>query len=183
MTRCPNLSYAEMDPEQQQVHDRIASGPRGSVGGPFNVLLRSPQLCQRVQELGLFLRFESSLPGHLRELAILVSAHHWHAEYEWYAHSRIAHAEGLDDAAVEAIRVGDDTPFEDGALQAVREFATSLLSTGRVSDEIHDAATVVLGDRGVVELVGTIGYYCLVSFTLNAFEVAAPTGGNPLPDR
>jgi 4-carboxymuconolactone decarboxylase len=183
MTRATNLSYAEMDPEQQQVHDSIANGPRGSVGGPFNVLLRSPALCQRVQELGLFIRFGSSLPGHLRELAILVSAHHWRAHYEWYAHSRIARAEGLDDAVIEAIRVGDDAPFEDRALQAIREFATSLLATGRVSDEVHDAATAVLGERGVVELVGTIGYYCLVSFTLNAFEVPAPAGGSPLPDR
>jgi 4-carboxymuconolactone decarboxylase len=169
-----------MDHEQRQVHDRISSGPRGSVGGPFNALLRSPQLCDRVQGLGQFVRFESSLPGRVRELAILVTAHHWRAQYEWYAHSRIAREEGLDQTVIDAIREGNDEPFDDPALQVTREFAASLLATGRVPDSVHDSAAELFGERGVVDLVGTIGYYCLVSLTLNTFEVAVPADAAPL---
>jgi 4-carboxymuconolactone decarboxylase len=174
MPRYPNLEYAQMDPDQQRVHDRIASGPRNAVGGPFGALLRSPVLCDRVQEVGEFIRFESSLSGRVRELAILVTARHWTAQYEWWAHSRLAHNEGLDQAIIDAIRDHDDTPLDDRTLQITRQFAATLLATGRVTDEIHDEATRLLGERGVVELVGTIGYYCMVSLVLNTAEIAVP---------
>ena len=172
-----------MDDDQRLVHDRIAAGPRGAVGGPFAALLRSPQLCDRVQHVGQYIRFESALPGRVRELAILVTAKHWRAQYEWYAHSNLARDEGLDEAIIAAIRDGDDAPLDDPALQLTREFAQSLISTGRVSDATHDRATRLLGDRGVVELVTTIGYYCLVSLVLNTAEVAIPTDATPLPER
>jgi 4-carboxymuconolactone decarboxylase len=183
MTRYPDLSPAELDVDQRRIHDLISAGPRGSVGGPFPALLRSPQLCERVQELGRLVRFESSLPGAVRELAILVTARHWQAQFEWYAHSRLARAEGVDQSVIDAVRDGDDTPLDDAALQLVRDFATTLLSVGRVPDEMHDRAVALLGERGVVDLVGTVGYYCLVSLILNVAEVPVPDDATPLPDR
>jgi 4-carboxymuconolactone decarboxylase len=183
MPRYPDLSYERLDPEQRQVYDRIAAGPRGSVGGPFGALLRSPLLCDRVQQVGQFIRFESCLPGRVRELAILMTARHWRAQYEWYAHCRLARAEGLDDAIIDAVRDGVDLPLDDPALQATREFASSLLSSGRVADDVHARATALFGDRGVVELVTTVGYYCLVSLVLNTAEVPVPAGNELLPDR
>lgn len=172
-----------MDPDQQRVHDRISAGPRGSVGGPFNALLRSPSLCDRVQDLGQYIRFESSLPGRVRELAILVTARHWCAQYEWYAHSRLAREEDLDEAVIDAILERNDEPFDDPVLQAVRSFAESLLTTGGVPDAAHDSVGELLGERAVVDLVATIGYYCLVSLTLNTFEVPVPADAVLLPDR
>lgn len=183
MTRYPDLSYSDLDADQQRVHDRIAAGPRASVGGPFGTLLRSPQLCDRVQDVGQFIRFESSLPGRVRELAILVTARHWRAQYEWYAHSRMARAEGLEESVIDAIRNDDDAAFDDAALQTTRHFAATLLATGRVPDALHDDATRQLGEQGVVELVATIGYYCLVSLVLNTAEVPIPAGAVPLPER
>jgi 4-carboxymuconolactone decarboxylase len=182
MTRYATLPIADLDADQQRIHDLIAAGPRGSVGGPFPALLRSPHLCERVQDLGRFVRFESSLSGPARELAILVTARHWHAQYEWYAHARLARAEGVDQTVIDAVRDDDHSPLDDGELQLVRTFATTLLSTGRVSDETHERAVAMLGERGVVELVGTIGYYCLVSLVLNAAEVAVPGDAELLPD-
>lgn len=172
-----------MDADQQLVHDRIAAGPRGSVGGPFAALLRSPQLCDRVQHVGQYIRFESSLPGRVRELAILVTARHWHAQYEWYAHSNLARHEGLDEAIIAAVRDGDDAPLDDPSLQVTRELTQSLLATGKMPDATHDEATRLLGDRGVIELVTTIGYYCLVSLVLNTAEVPIPADATPLPER
>jgi 4-carboxymuconolactone decarboxylase len=182
MTRYPNLSPAQLDADQLRIHDLISAGPRGSVGGPFPALLRSPHLCDRVQDLGRFIRFESSLSGRIRELAILVTARHWRAQFEWYAHARLARAEGLDQAVIDAVRDGDDTPLDDAALQLVRTVATTLLSTGRVPDEMHDSAVELLGERGMIDLVGTIGYYCLVSLVLNTAEVPVPDDAQPLSD-
>jgi 4-carboxymuconolactone decarboxylase len=171
-----------MDIEQQRVVDTIMAGPRGSVGGPFPALLRSPGMCDRVQELGRFIRFESSLPGRVRELAILVAARHWAAQYEWWAHSRLGLAEGLDQATIDAIRDRDDAPFDDPTLQVTRELASALLTTSRVPDGVHARATELLGERGVIEVVTTIGYYCIVSFVLNTAQVAPPDEATPLPE-
>jgi 4-carboxymuconolactone decarboxylase len=183
MTRYPDLRPDEMDPDQRRVFDAIVSGPRGSIGGPFPALLRSPELCDRVQDLGRVIRFESSLPGAVRELVILVAARHWTAQYEWYAHSRLAIGEGLARSVVDAVRDGDDTPLADPVHQVAREVAQSLLSTGRVPDDLHARAISMLGERGVIEIVATVGYYCLVSFVLNTAEVPLPPDGAPLPER
>jgi len=182
MARYPELAYRDMTLEQRRVHDLIASGPRGSVSGPFVALLRSPDLCDRIQNLGAFIRFERSLPDHLCEFAILVTAQHWKAQYEWHAHAAFARRAGIPDSVIEAVRVGDHTPLDDTALQLIRDFASSLLTTGRVPDPLHEAATELFGERGVIELVATIGYYCMVSLVLNTAEVPAPSGEPPLPE-
>ncbi len=183
MTRHQRVPYEELDPAQRRVHDIISTGLRGSVSGPFDALLLSPELCDRVQELGLFIRFENSLPGRLRELAILVTARHWTAQYEWYAHSQIARLEGLDDDVIEAIRIRNAEHLDDPVLQTIRHFTTSLLTTGEVPDSVHAQVVKLVGDRGVADLVGTIGYYCLISLTLNAFDVPLPEGVAPPLER
>jgi 4-carboxymuconolactone decarboxylase len=183
MARYPDLALDQMDADQRRVHDAIVSGPRGSIGGPFPALLRSPAFCDRVQDLGRVVRFESSLPGAVRELTILVAARHWTAQYEWYAHSRLAVGEGIDQSVVDAVRDGVETPFADPVLQVTREVASSLLTTGRVPDDLHTRATSLLGERGVIEVVATVGYYCLVSMVLNTAEVPLPPDATPLPER
>ena len=178
MSRLPPLETHEMTPEQRRVHDDIANGPRGSVRGPFPVLVRSPGLADHVQKAGGYLRYESGLPGKLRELAILIVARYWGAGYEWAAHAPIAESEGLASEIIEAIRVGAAPDFADPAEATVHAFCMEVLATREAGDGTYRAALDLLGDEGLVDLVGLMGYYCLVSFTLNVFQIEPP-GGPP----
>lgn len=180
MSRLSDLTQENMTADQRRVHDEIASGPRGGIRGPFNAFLRSPGMADHAQKLGAFIRYESTLPGKLRELAILVTARHWGAQYEWYAHAKIARQEGLNDAIIDAIARREQPPFDEPAEQTVHDFCTELLGNGEVGDAAYAAARELLDERGVVELVGLMGYYCLVSLTLNTFQVPVPGGEKPL---
>ena len=178
MSRLPPLQTHEMTPEQRRVHDDIANGPRGSVRGPFPVLVRSPGLADHVQKAGGYLRYESELPGKLRELAILTVARYWGAGYEWVAHAPIAESEGLPAGVIESIRVGAAPDFTDPAEATVHAFCMEVLTAHEARGETYGAALDLLGDEGLVDLVGLMGYYCLVSFTLNVFRIEPP-GGPP----
>ena len=183
MSRLPELSRDQMTESQRRAYDDIASGPRGSVRGPLEVWVRSPGLADPAQRLGAFIRYESSLPGKLREFAIIIVARHWTAQYEWFAHAPIAETEGLDAGVIAAI-AGRETPdLTDLAEQAVFAFCTELLETHQVGDDTYAAAYERLGEEAVIELVGIVGYYTLVSATLNTFQVPLPPGQDlPLKD-
>lgn len=179
MSRLPELDPETMSPEQRQVYDDIVSGPRGKVQGPFNSWLRSPELCGHTQRLGVFCRFNSSLPPRLSELAILTVARHTTCQVEWYLHEPIAREAGVSDKVIGALKARrtPELPNEDeGAVYAA---ANDLLETHRISDNAYADALKHLGERGVVDLVGIVGYYILVAMTLNGFEVAVPDGGDP----
>lgn len=180
MSRLSELSIEDMTPDQRRVHDEIVAGPRGGIRGPFNAFLRSPGMADHAQKLGAFIRYESTLPGKLRELAILVTARHWGAQYEWYAHAKIAREEGLNDAIIDAIAGRERPVFDEPAEETVHDFCADLLRTGEAGDGTFAAAHELLGERGVVELIGLMGYYCLVSLTLNTFQVPVPGDAKPL---
>ena len=103
MSRIDALAPEDMTEHQRRVHDAIIAGPRGSAPGPFNALLRSPELADRAQSLGAFCRFETTFEPKLSELAILVTARLWSAQFEWWAHARLAREAGLDPAIIAAI--------------------------------------------------------------------------------
>lgn len=175
MTRLPEPRREALDPTAQAVWDRIASGARGGVGGPFTALILSPELCSRVEQLGVFIRYECSVPMRLRELAILCVGQHWKADYEWFAHAPIAAKQGVPEAVITAIGSGADSPPFDAAADAVVVgFVRALLRTGQVPDAEFAAAQALLGDRGTVELTGLVGYYSLLAMQLNTFQVAPP---------
>jgi 4-carboxymuconolactone decarboxylase len=176
MPRMPNIVYAELDADQRRVHDAITAGPRGQVQGPLRVWLQSAKLADRAQALGAFCRFGSSLPPRLSELAILATGAHWRAGFEWFAHAPIAIKAGVDPAAVEAIRIGKPPTFAQADEAAVYAFAHELLTTREVSDATYREAVAQLGQKRVVELVGILGYYGLISMTIKAFEVPLPAG-------
>jgi 4-carboxymuconolactone decarboxylase len=176
MARMPDLVYAELDAEQRRVHDAITAGPRGQVQGPLKVWLQSAQLADRAQALGAFCRFGTGLPPRLSELAILVTGAHWRAGFEWFAHAPIAIKAGVDPGAVEAIRVGKTPRFAKADEAAVYALAHELLTTHAVSDATYGQALAQLGQKAVVELVGILGYYGLISMTIKAFEVPLPPG-------
>ena len=179
-TRFPTLSHEDLTDEQRSVVDAIQSGPRGAgLRGPFNALLRSPQLCDLVQRVGAYVRFGSSIPPALNELAICMAGRKWGAQYEFYAHRRLGIDAGLNPSILDAVAVGR-RPAEMSADETiVYEFVTDLLSTGQVSDGQYNAVLERFGERGIMDLVGAVGYYSLVSMVLNVAQVQLPEGEIP----
>lgn len=179
MPRLGEIDRAKLTEEQSRVVERIRSGPRGRLAGPFWPWLRSPELADRAQKLGEQVRFNSTLPPRLFELAVLVTAQHWKAQFEWYAHAPLARKAGLGEDVIAALRAGTRPAFAAADEAAVYDFATELYARRRVGDAAYAAALAQLGERGVVELVGVLGYYALVSMTLNVFGVDVPEGAPP----
>ena len=165
-----------MSEAQKRVHDSLAGGPRGGARGPFGALLRSPELADRVRELSDYLRFNTSLPARLNELAILITARFWRAEYEWYAHKPLALKAGLEGSIAEDMarnrRPGNMKPDE----ELVYDFCTTLHRQHFVDDSLFKRAVAMLGEQGVVDLIGVSGYYTLVSMVLNVAEIPLPPG-------
>ena len=182
MSRLPALDPDELTPEQKRVYDAIAGGPRGGVRGPFLALLQSPPLADCVQKLGAYVRYDCSVPWKLRELAILMTARHWKAQYEWFAHEKQAREAGLSDAVIEAIRTGKRPAFAEPGEQDIYDFCSELYADRRVGDDTYGKVVARLGAAGVVELCGLIGHYNLIAITLNVMEVPVPSGETPLPE-
>ena len=176
------LPLDDMTPEQRAIADAILRGPRGgSTGlrGPFEAYLRSPGMADPAQRLGEHVRFRSVIPAALNEMAILLTARHWIAQFEWYAHRQLAEAAGLDPAVSDAIKAGE-RPALDRDAAAVYDFATELLAGGQVSDATWDAVVDRWGKPGAMDLIAAVGYYTLVSFTLNVDRYPVPGGEVPL---
>jgi 4-carboxymuconolactone decarboxylase len=176
MARLPDLDAENLSPEQRRVYDAIKSGPRGVVQGPLRVWINSPELADRAQALGAFCRYGTVLPPRLSELAIITTGAFWKAGFEWAVHAPIALKAGLDPVAVEAIRKGEQPTFSNPDEAAVHAFAHELLHNRRVSNETYKRAEQAVGSRALVDLVGILGYYGLISLTINAFEVPVPEG-------
>jgi 4-carboxymuconolactone decarboxylase len=176
MPRLPDLDPANLDEESKRVYDAIVAGPRGIVQGPLRVWLNSPTLADRAQALGAFCRYGTSLEPRLSELAILVTGAFWRAGFEWHVHAPIAADTGLSAGVIEEIRRGATPEFVRDDERCVYAFAHALWTTHRVSAEIYAEAECVLGRRALVDLVGILGYYALISMTICAFEVPLPEG-------
>jgi len=176
LARIDPPTFEGMSAEQRAVHAVIASGPRGAVYGPLAVWLHRAGLADKAQALGQYCRFDSSLPPILSELAILVTGRFWKSEFEWLAHKHIALKAGLSPAIVEAIRTNRAPAFDDEKQAAVYEFASALHREREVSDSVYGRAVAALGEGGVVDLTGILGYYTLISMTINVFKVDPPKG-------
>lgn len=173
MFRYDEIDLDNLTPEQQAVADAIAGGPRGSLRGPFVPWLLSPGMADPAQRLGAFLRYRTVLPQRLKELAIIFTARRWDAGFEWSVHAKLALEAGLPRDVVEAV-ARDDTPaFADEDAALIYRACREMYETRRFSDETFAALKALLGPQGVAELAGLLGYYALVSITLNAFEVPA----------
>jgi 4-carboxymuconolactone decarboxylase len=178
--RFPTLTPETMTPEQKKVADAIQAGPRGGgLRGPFNALLRSPDLCDLVQRVGAYVRFSSSIPAPLNELAICMAGRKWTAQYEFYAHRKLGIEAGLNPAILDAVADCRRPESMSADETIVYEFANELLSTGAVSDTHYAPVLKRFGERGAMDLVGAIGYYSLVSMVLNVAQVQLPPGETP----
>jgi 4-carboxymuconolactone decarboxylase len=178
--RFPALAESEMSEAQRTVYRDIAAGPRGGVRGPFNALLRSPELADRAQKLGEWVRFNSSLPERLKEFAILVTARYWSAQYEWHSHHAHALKAGLDPRLAAELALGKRPSGMTEEEAAVHDFCKQLHENKAVDDATYARVVKCFGERGAVDLIGVIGYYTLVSMILNVDRVPLPDGA-PAP--
>jgi len=170
------LSPGEMSPAQKETYDESIAGKRGAPPAPMMAWLNSPEMARHATRLGEVLRFDTSFPAKLSEIAILVTARHWTAHYEWYAHKRLALKGGMDPRIIEDIRDRRTPVFDDPKGQMIYDIARSLHEGHGVSKTLYDEAVKLLGERGIVEIIGLCGYYTLVSMTLNTFEFELPEG-------
>jgi 4-carboxymuconolactone decarboxylase len=173
------LTWSQMTEAQKTMTRHVLDGPRTAMNGPFNVMLRSPVMGDLAQELGAQVRFNSTLPPPLREMAILMAARHWTAQYEWNAHKAAALSAGLAPAIVAAIAAGEQPRSMQAREAALHRFCSELLETKRVSDDTFAATKAAFGEQGTAEIIFTLGYYSLVSMLLNVDEHPLPEGVEP----
>jgi 4-carboxymuconolactone decarboxylase len=178
-SRFKPLSYDTMTLAQKTLVDDILSGPRTSLDGPFNVLLRSPEMGDLAQKFGAQMRYHSSLPPRLNEFVILITARFWTAQFEWQAHHKNALAAGLSPAIIEALAAGKRPGSMQPDEAAVYDFCTEVLSAKQASDAVFQAAVEKFGERGVVDMLGVMGYYQFVSMLLNVDRYPLPDGTKP----
>jgi 4-carboxymuconolactone decarboxylase len=176
LPRIPLPTLDTMTPDQRVVYEKVVSGPREAMVGPLRAALHCPELADRWQSLGVLLRYQTSIPARLSELVILVTARRWNSQIEWYIHAEAARKAGVPDRVIEAIRQGDSPEFEGSEEAAVYEYAREIQVSGQVSERIYEKVLGRLGIVGVVELTAIVGYYTMVSMTLNAHEIPLPDG-------
>jgi 4-carboxymuconolactone decarboxylase len=181
--RFPPLAWDDLTPSQRAMMTAVGAGSRPSLDGPFNALLRSPEMGNLAQALGEYLRFRAAMPPRLRELAILLTARHWLAQFEWHAHAPLAREAGLADTVIDDIHAGRQPAHLLPDEAVVYGFVSELRGRRRVSDATFRAAVDVLGEAGVIDLIGLMGYYDLVAMILNVDRYPLPDGaGRPFDE-
>lgn len=176
------LNPETMTTRQRELSDRITAR-RGKTRGPFLVWLQSPDLCDKVEALGAFARFESALPEHLRELTLLLAARNWDAQYSWNAHVDKAIETGIPAEVVQAIAAKQPAVFGNEADQAFYDFCQELLTTHFVSDETFARAHAAFGSQALVDTIGSLGNFTMLGMCLNTFQVdLQPDRVPPFPD-
>lgn len=175
----PRISFPTpeaMTPEQRRVYDKVVSGPRGKIEGPLRAALHNAELADRWQALGALLRYNTTLPPRLSEIAILVTGRACQSPFEWYAHRRESEKIGIEQDILEAILAQTEPPFTSTDEALVYRYALELNRHNSVSDATYAQTLERFGDRTVVELTALVGYYTMVAMTLNAHEIPLPDG-------
>lgn len=178
--RMPAIPADKMTVAQKQAAAALAAGPRGDVKGPFVSLLRSPDLMDRVQRVGEYIRFRCPLDKRINEMAAAITARHWTQQFEWWAHARQALEAGLKPAIAAAIAEGRRPAGMAEDEEIVYDFLTELLVNKGVCDTTYERALRKFGDQGVIDIIGISGYYGLLAMVMNVARTAVPEG-NPLP--
>jgi 4-carboxymuconolactone decarboxylase len=170
----PPIPESQMSAEQRAAAAEVAAGRRGALIGPFIPSLRSPEFMRRLQRLGEFLRYDNALGPCLSEMLILLVARQWTQQFEWYVHAPIARQSGVGEDVIAAIAQGRRplTMTEDQAL--VHDMFDELQRNRCVSDETYARALAAFGEKGIVELVGIVGYYSTLAMIMNVARTPAP---------
>jgi 4-carboxymuconolactone decarboxylase len=182
--RLPAIAMERLAPEQQAIVEAINSGPRGRFinAGPFAVFLHAPTFGMLAQQLGGHLRFNTKVPPRLSEFAILCTGRYWKAQFEWHAHAKLALKQGVKEATIRDLHAGRAPKSAPRDEMAIFAFVKELYATRRISNATYARVQKLLGVAGTVELVGILGYYAMISMTLNVFRMPLPEG-TPLPFR
>jgi 4-carboxymuconolactone decarboxylase len=177
--RMPPLALDAMSPEQRRHAEAIMRGPRGALYGPFVPLLRSPELMDRVQRVGEYLRYNSAIGNTLSELVILITAKQWNQTVEWTFHEPIARSVGISPDVIRAIADGQEPAEIDGDERIVYEFCTELHRTRTISDATYGRALARFGETGVIDIIGLSGYYTLLAMVMNVARTPQPPHAEP----
>ena len=180
MPRYQQMDESQLDATQRRVFDECKAGPRSSVPPPVHVWLQSPGLAEHAHKLGAHVRFGTDFTPKQTEIAILMTARYWTAQFEWAAHVRLGLQAGLSQEQIDAIGERRTPAFADPDDQLVYDFCRDYYADHRVDDATYQRVVARWGDRGIVDLAGLIGYYSFVSVTLNTFEVPIPPGAKLL---
>jgi 4-carboxymuconolactone decarboxylase len=182
--RLPPIPPERWTPVQRSEAQAIIDGPRGALIAPFVPLLRSPELMGHAQRMGEYLRYRNALGLRLSELVILIAARHWSQPVEWGIHVPIARRAGIAQATIDAIAERRAPQGLDISQQAVHDFATELLDTRQVSEATYACALACFGEQGVVDLVGSLGYYSFLAMLMNVAGTPVPpeASADMLPD-
>ena len=173
------IDEAKMNDAQRALLDSLRAGPRGASitpRGPFAVWMHAPEFGELAQRLGAHCRYNTALPPRLSEFAILCTARLWRAQYEWFAHAPMAEKAGVKPKTIENLRLGRAPKTAPNDERLIYAFIQELYKTRRVSDRMYRRLQLLLGNTAAVELVGILGYYALISMTLNVFQMLPPEG-------
>jgi 4-carboxymuconolactone decarboxylase len=180
-SRLSRIPEEKLNAEQHEVLNEILRGPRGNLDGPFLAWIHSPKFADHAQRLGAFCRYDTCLETRLSELAILTTAALWQSQAEWLIHEPIGLKSGLSEGVLSQIKGGEPPSFLKADEALIYRFVTALYTQRRVSDALYRESVELLGEAGVVELTGILGYYSLVAMTLNVFAVAPDDTSRELP--
>jgi 4-carboxymuconolactone decarboxylase len=170
------MTWDQMDEQQRKMTMDILTGPRRGLGGPFNVLVRSPEMGDLAMKFGEYSRFRPTVPAKLRELAIIVTARHWTSHFEWNAHRNAAAQAGLSADIITAIANRKRPTGMQPDEEAVYNFTTELLENKQVSDATFKSVKDKFGEKGIVDIIGIMGWYQMVSMVLNVDRYPLPAG-------
>lgn len=179
--RFPQINQERLNEAQRRAAAEILKQSVSGLGGPWNVMLRSPEMAHRLTSLLDYLRFKTSLPLRLNEFAILITARHWSSQFEWWAHYRLAKKAGLSEAVMADLAQGRRPEAMQPDEAMVYDFCTELHRKHFVGDATFQKAREKLGEQQVVDLVAVSGTYTLISMLLNTAEVLPADGSRPLP--
>jgi 4-carboxymuconolactone decarboxylase len=169
----------QLTPEQQAVANEVLKQSSAGLGGPYGMLIKSPELLKRYLLMTDYLRQKTSLPHRLNEMAILLEARLWDAQYEWWAHEPLARKAGLSDAIIDDIRAGKRPTTMQPDEAIVYEVVTELLNKRQLSDATFASAKQTLGEQQVIDLVAVTGFYVMVSTVIIGGQIEIPNGAPP----
>ena len=185
MTRLPPISEDKLTASQTRVLEAIKNSPRGDIPmtGPFGVWLRAGAIGDAIQNLGASLRYGTTLDEKVKEFAICVVGHHYKAKFEFAYHERLALKSGISEEILNDLKNNDMPSFTEERLNLTYQISKQLLGSHSISDELYQQGFDEFGEQGMIELVSLVGYYCLVSLTLNSFQIPLDEGmEDPFPD-
>ncbi len=181
--RIPNVIEKTLSVQQKHAQKAVLDSPRGHVVGPFWAWLYSPKMCIHAQAMGAYVRFETSLPKPLNELAILLTGRRWRSQFEFFAHAKLGIAAGLGRDLIEALRQGNRPEGMSDDEVLVYDAVETLLATSRMPDKLYQQVETRFGVQGTVDLVAAVGYYTMVCLTLNTFRILPEEADMPFEEK